>query len=155
MKLQSRQQYIDHVEGYFRSVTRADRPAVRGCFTEDAVVTLYHGDNPRREFFARPAPGQLPLEAFYGYIWENMDVHFGDFTHYVDVESERCASTFIPKLKPKAGSAHADKGVMSLNNCNFFLYSDGRIQSMTIYYANPDLGARQGATVITPTVPPM
>ena len=134
----TRAQYVDFVErSYFRNVGREDFTAVTACFTNDACITIFHGDNPVRRFYRKPQQDQQPLITFYGHLWENYHVVFENFRHIVDAENECCASTFHPLLTPKPTSSHLTAGKLTLNNCNFFWFRDGRIADMIIYYANP------------------
>lgn len=144
--------YVDLMEkGYFGNVMKEDIPAAIGCFTEDSRVTIYHGDNAIRYFYGDPGEGQLPLAAFYDHLLGNYDVHFENFSHYVDVDNERCASHFTVTLAPKSGSAYEETGTLTLNNCNFFKCIDGKIADMIIYYANPTLGSIMGVETSSPT----
>ena len=38
-------------EGYFGNVMKEDIPAACACFTDDAEVVIYHGDNTVRRFY--------------------------------------------------------------------------------------------------------
>ncbi len=125
-------------EDYFGSVARQDKAAVLACFTEDARVTIYHGDNEPRRFSARADAGAASLISFFDHLLENYDPHFTDFTHFVDVDNDRCATHFKARLTPKANSPYAAAGVQNLRNCNFFLCRGGKIHDMIIYYSNPE-----------------
>ena len=60
----TRDDYVDLVERrYFGNVTQADIPAVVACFTDDALVTIYHGDAAPRLFKAQPSAARLPCPA--------------------------------------------------------------------------------------------
>jgi hypothetical protein len=147
-----RAHYIKLVEqDYFGNVMAEDLAAVVGCFTPDAEITIYHGDNPIRHFYGRPRAGQHPLRAFWEHLCGNYRSHFGQFRHVVDPDNECCAATFIVTLTPKPTSAYLATGTLTLNNCNFFWCVDGKIHRMTIYYANPTLGAALGLTSTGPT----
>lgn len=132
---------IDLVEHqYFGSVARNDIAAVRACFTDNAVVTIRHGDNPTRTFKSRPAPGEAKLTDFWEHLCANFDAAFNDFEHVIDLERACCAATFTVTLAPKSGSAYFQRGTLTLRNCNFFWLESGRIARMIVYYANPDTG---------------
>lgn len=140
----TRDDYVDLVEGrYFGNVVQADIPAVVACFTDDASVTIYHGDAAPRVFKAQPGAGETPLPRFFEHLLANYEPGFTEFVHYVDTANERCAAMFLVTLTPKPGSAYRDAGVQRLRNCNFFRCRDGLIHEMTIYYSNP--GAAGGA----------
>ena len=148
----TRDDYVDLVERrYFGSVTRADIPAVVDCFTEDAAVTIYHGDAAPRRFKAAPAAGETPLPRFFEHLLANYEAEFTEFVHYVDEGNERCAATFLVTLTPKPDSAYRDAGVQRLRNCNFFRCRDGLIHEMTIYYSNPSTAGGADAHGSRPT----
>jgi hypothetical protein len=152
MSKPNRAHYIKLVEhNYFGNVAAADIAAVLQCFTPDAEITIYHGDNPIRFFYGQPKGDQLPLRAFWDHLCANYVGHFGQFTHIVDEANECCAATFIVTLTPKPNSAYLATGTLTLNNCNYFWCRDGKIARMTIYYANPTLGAKMGAASVGPT----
>jgi len=147
-----RDYYIDLVERrYFGAVMAEDLTAVEGCFTPDAEIVIYHGDNPVRRFYGRPAPGQQPLRAFWAHLCGNYAAHFGQFRHVVDPAHGCCAATFVVTLTPKPHSPYLATGPLTLNNCNFFWCADGLIVRMIIYYANPTLGAQLGLASAGPT----
>lgn len=152
MSKPARADYIKLVEkDYFGNVMSGDLDAVVACFTPAAEITIFHGDNEIRRFFGKPAAGQQPLRAFWEHLCGNYDSHFGNFQHIVDDAHECCAATFIVTLKPKPNSAYLATGTLTLNNCNYFWCKDGKIDRMTIYYANPTLGAKLGLTSTGPT----
>ncbi len=132
---------IDLVEDrYFGNVTREDVDAVSACFTDDAEIVIRHGDAPTRVMKATPAPGETDMRDFWRHLNANYDARFDGFEHFIDVEAQRCAATFTVTLAPKAGSAYAARGTLTLLNCNFFWLENGRIARMMVYYANPDTG---------------
>ena len=152
MSIFDRDYYIKLVErDYFGNVAKEDIAAACGCFTSDSEVVIYHGDNEVRRFYASPAAGQLPLEAFYDHLLGNYDAHFEGFEHTIDVEDQRCAANFTVTLTPKIGSDYEDMGTLTLNNSNFFRCHGGKIYYMVIYYANPTLGAKLGTQTTSPT----
>ena len=69
---------------YFGNVTHGDIPAVVACFTDDALVTIYHGDAAPRLFKAQPGAGETPLPRFFEHLLANYDPQFTEFVHYVD-----------------------------------------------------------------------
>ena len=72
--------YVDLVERrYFGNVAQADIPAVVACFTDDAQVTIYHGDAAPRRFKARPTAGETPLPRFFEHLLANYDPQFTEF----------------------------------------------------------------------------
>ena len=132
------EEYVKLVEeDYFGSVSRQDIPAVIACFTDDARVTIYHGDAEPRRFAGRPAEGESPLREFFDHLLSNYDAAFTNFSHYVDVAHERCAAHFDVTLTPKPNSDYIEAGTRHLKNCNFFKCRDGRICDMIIYYSHP------------------
>ena len=148
----TRDDYVDLVEEcYFGNVSRADIPAVVACFSDDATVTIYHGDAEPRVFKAAPTAGETPLPRFFEHLLANYDPRFTEFVHYVDEAGERCAATFLVTLTPKPGSAYGDAGVQRLRNCNFFRCRDGLIHEMTIYYSNPGTAGGTDAHGSRPT----
>lgn len=133
-----RSDYIRLVEEtYFGNVSRADIPAVLACFTPDANVVIYHGDRDPRRYRAAAAGEGEHLSTWYAHLTGNFEPRFTEFHHYVDVEAQRCAATFLVTLTPRPGSPLAVHGIQRLRNCNFFDCRDGRIAAMTVYYANP------------------
>ncbi|MDX2143261.1 MAG: nuclear transport factor 2 family protein [Rhodospirillaceae bacterium] len=147
-----RDHYIKLVErDYFGNVMAENLDAVVACFTPDAEITIFHGDNPIRRFFGQPTGDQQHLRTFWAHLCGNYDSHFGRFRHVVDADNECCASTFIVTLKPKPTSEYLATGTLTLNNCNFFWCRAGQIHRMTIYYANPTLGAKLGLAASGPT----
>ena len=152
MSKPTRDHYIKLVEkDYFGNVMAEDLDAVVGCFMPDAEITIYHGDNPIRHFYGRPQQHQEPLRAFWAHLCGNYGAHFGQFQHIIDDANECCAATFIVTLAPKPNSAYLATGTLTLNNCNYFWCRDGKIARMTIYYANPTLGAKLGLASVGPT----
>jgi ketosteroid isomerase-like protein len=134
----NRDDYVKLVEvEYFGGVVRQDKEAVLACFTADAHVTIYHGDNAPRRFSRNPGAGETPLIRFFDHLLANYDPHFEDFTHYVDADNDRCATHFRVRLTPKADSLYLEAGVQILQNCNFFRCRAGKIDDMILYYANP------------------
>jgi ketosteroid isomerase-like protein len=144
-----RAQLIDLVENrYFGNVSREDVAAVAACFTADAEVVIRHGDAPTRVMKAAPRAGEQDMREFWRHLNANYHASFDRFEHFIDVEAQRCAATFVVTLAPKPGSAYAARGTLTLLNCNFFWLENGRIARMIVYYANPDTG---GPAVGKPT----
>ena len=141
-------------DDYFGGVMRSDRSAVWNCFTDDAKVTIYHGDNPVNVFYKNARADQQSFDVFYGHLWTNYHVHFGNFHFVVDREQATAAATFIPTLEPKPESGYLQTGRLTLNNCNFFWFRGRAIADMIIYYANPTLGAKLGIASKMPTAFP-
>ena len=140
--------YADLVERrYFGNVAAGEIAAAVDCFTLDARVTIYHGDNPVRRF-ARPESADYgaPLPTFFEHLCGNFTPRFEGFTHYIDIPHQRIASTFTVTLEPMTESPYFNAGTQTLNNCNFFLCSGGLVREMTIYYANPSAQASAGRT---------
>ncbi len=135
-------------EDYFGSVTRQDKDAILACFTEEARVTIYHGDNEPRRFSGKSRTGDSPLSTFFDHLLANYDPAFEDFTHYVDVANDRCAAHFRVHLTPKPASPYLKIGVLVLQNCNFFRCRDGKIDDMILYYSNPS-AAKSGQPMPT------
>lgn len=151
----NRDEIIDLVENrYFGQVAAGNIGKVMSCFTADAGVTIRHGDNPVREFHPSGKGGKTNLREFYEHLCGNYDAWFGDFVHYVDAGAQRSACTFTVKLKPKPGSAYAEKGMQVLQNCNFFSYAGDVISDMTIYYSNSAAGVAQSGQRTPTGYPP-
>ena len=148
----TRDDYVDLVEErYFGNVSREDIPAVVACFSDDATVTIYHGDAAPRLFAAAPGAAETPLPRFFEHLLANYEARFTEFVHFVDPACERCAATFLVTLAPKPGSPYRAAGVQRLRNCNFFRCRDGLIHEMTIYYSNPGTAAGRDAHGTRPT----
>jgi hypothetical protein len=134
-----RNDYIYLVEqAYFGNVAHANIDAVLDCFADDSLITIRHGDNPLRIFSKNPTNNETPLHDFYDHLCGNFDAWFGDFNHYIDTDTDRCACTFTVKLTPKQDSDYLPAGTQTLHNCNFFTYEDDKIKEMTIYYSNTE-----------------
>ena len=62
----SHEHYVKLVEeDYFGNVARQDVAGILACFTEDARVTIYHGDNEPRRFSGAADDGASPLQSFF------------------------------------------------------------------------------------------
>ncbi len=154
-KKMTRADYVKVIEKkYFASVMKQNYDAVLANFTEDARVTIYHGDNPVQIFFKNPKGKQQSFKVFYGHLFDNYLVNFGKYNTVVDVANKKAAATFTPHLKPKKGSAYKKAGDLHLNNCNFFWFRSDKIADMIIYYANPTLGKKLGLDPKMPTAFP-
>lgn len=129
-------------EAYFGNVMKGDIDAILACFTEDSRVRIRHGDAEERRFTLGTEGGGLSAREFYGHLISNFSCHFANFKHFIDLDEERSAATFVVTLKPKPDSAYFSEGTQTLHNCNFFEYQDGRIADMIIYYSNPEAGAK-------------
>ena len=141
----SYEHYVKLVEeDYFGNVSRQNIAGILACFTADARVTIYHGDNEPRRFSGAGENGASPLPSFFEHLLGNYDPQFSDFTHFVDAENDRCSVHFKVRLTPKADSPYAASGVLNLRNCNFFLCRDGKIHDMIIYYSNPEAANSTG-----------
>lgn len=137
---------VDLVENrYFGNVSRGAIAQVRACFTDDAIVTIRHGDFPVRMFKARPAAGEARLEEFWEHLCANYDARFTDFEHVLDPAGECCSATFTVSLTPKPDSQYRSSGTLRLDNCNFFWLENGRIARMIVYYSNSGSGGAGGA----------
>lgn len=106
--------YEDYVrlveEEYFGSVVRQDKPAILACFSEDATVTIYHGDNTPRRFGAKAEPGVSQLSTFFDHLLGNYDPEFLEFTHFIDAAHDCCATHFKVRLTPKPNLSYAAAG---------------------------------------------
>ena len=148
----TRDDYVDLVEErYFGNVSREDIAAALACFTDDARVTIYHGDAAPRLFAVSPGAGETPLARFFEHLLSNYEARFTEFVHYVDEAGERCAAMFLVTLTPRPGSPYRDAGVQRLRNCNFFRCRGGLIHEMTIYYSNPVTASGRDAHGTRPT----
>ncbi|MBT8445680.1 MAG: hypothetical protein KJO38_00950 [Gammaproteobacteria bacterium] len=131
----SRDELIHMVEHtYFESVRRGDMATVLACFSEDAEIRVYRGDEPLQHFAARPSGDQQPLSAYFQYVFDHYEVSYSDFEHVVEPEAERIASTFVVHLRLRQEPGAAPQ---SLYNCNFFFLAGGRFRRVVIHYANP------------------
>lgn len=134
----TRDDYVRLVEDdYFGNVASPDLGAVLACFTDDARATVYHGSDPVQVYARRPRSGESPLEAYFEYVFATFAVEYEGFTHWVDVENERCACTFVVYLTGKPGTQLASAGRTRYENANFFQCRDGKFADVTIYYASP------------------
>ena len=113
-------------EAYFGAVMACDLEAILACFTDDAEVIIYHGDNPVREFRKTPGKGETDLREFYAHLCGNYHPHFEGFLHVVDTQQGRAASKFTVTLTPRDDGLYAGEEALTLNNSNFFLYRDDK-----------------------------
>jgi ketosteroid isomerase-like protein len=109
------------VETYFAAVDQKDMAATLACFTPDARFAIAnHGvlhegrDIAIRGMYER-------LHARYAQVWH------GDFSHTVDVASQRIASRFRVENITHQGEK------LVKNNCNFFELQDGRFNAVYVY----------------------
>lgn len=152
MALASRQDYIKLIEqDYFANLVQENISAAIACFSDDARISVRHGDAPVRRFSVNGDDDTTSLWDFYAHLCGNYHIWFGEFTHYIDEAESRTASTFRAVLNPKPDSPYHSTGTQTLFNCNFFQFSDGRIVNMTIYYSNPN--SDQQAAISTQSVP--
>ncbi|MBM3506044.1 MAG: nuclear transport factor 2 family protein [Alphaproteobacteria bacterium] len=154
MKKLVRADYVRLIRKYFGCVTREDYQGVLDCFTPDARVTIFHGDNPVQQFHKNPKRGQKSYDFFYGHLFDNYVVKFTALHCVIDSAERTAAATFVPRLTPKRTSAYRKTGKLQLNNCNFFWYRGDKIADMIIYYANPTLGKKLGLATRQPTAFP-
>jgi hypothetical protein len=127
---------------------KGDIEAIIGCFISDARVRIRHGDAEERRFTLGADGEGLSAREFYGHLISNFACHFAGFKHFIDLDEERSAATFVVTLEPRPDSTYLSEGTQTLHNCNFFEYRDGKIADMIIYYSNPTAGA---AGVTAPT----
>ena len=129
-------EYADIVENrYFGNVAGMNFSAVLECFTEDATVMIYHGDNPPRHFSRDGKHGDILIN-FFEHLTGNFTARFENFVHYIDPQANRCASRFLVTLDPLPESDYFSNGQQQLNNCNFFDFRGGLIEHMIVYYSN-------------------
>jgi len=141
METLNRDECVELIEShYFGGVMAADLHQIRSCFTDDAIVTIRHGDRQPRLFSLQPLAGHQDLMSFYEHICGEYDCWFGHFRHYIDAPQQSAASTFEVRLTPKPGGAYDGWAIQTLYNCNFFNFRDRRIFDMLIYYSNPGAG---------------
>jgi ketosteroid isomerase-like protein len=114
-------QLIHGVETYFAAVDQKDIKATLACFAPHARFAianhgvLYEGrDLQIRGMYER-------LNERYAYVWH------GDFTHTVDVTSQRIASRFRVENITHQGET------LIKNNCNFFEVQDGLFTAVYVY----------------------
>lgn len=147
MKQLAREDYIKFVEhDYFGNVVAGDLEKIMACFTDDVTVIIRHGDNPLRTFNIQGSNQATILEEFYKHLCGNFTPWFGNFVHYIDTQEQRCSCTFVVKLTPKPDSAYLSAGNQTLRNCNFFIFREGKIAEMIIYYSNTESDMEQAPT---------
>lgn len=143
----TRDEIIRIVEkSYFGSVMKGDIDAIVACFGHGANVRIRHGDAAERQFVVGDASEGLSAREFYGHLCSNFECNFDHFKHFIDLDEERSAATFLVTLTPKPDSPYAPEGTQTLQNCNFFEFRDGKIADMIIYYSNPTAGISGSAT---------
>ncbi len=120
---------------YFGNVIKEDLEGVLACFTDDAEVTIYDGDNAVRRTYRAPTGDQPSMEAFYEAFFKTNITAVDDYVHTIDVEAERCATNFTLTLTPKADSGSGTGEPRTFHNSNFFRCRNGKIYAMTVYFA--------------------
>jgi hypothetical protein len=153
MNESDRDRRIGIMRRYFQGVMDQSLAEIRACFTDEARVTIYHGDSAQRQFYAAPTSDQESIEDFYGHIWRNFVARFDNFTWVVDTATPVSSAIFRVTMTPKPLSDMAAQGELHLRNCNFFWFRGERLYDTVIYYANPELGARLGSKSAPATVP--
>ena len=129
MKNFKRDEYIYLIEqSYFENVTLEKIDQILDCFTDDCLITIRHGDNPLRIFIKNPSSDEMHLRDFYDHLCGYFDAWFGNFTHYIDADNDKCACTFTVELTPKKDSDYLGADVQTLNNCNFLLIWMARLR---------------------------
>lgn len=126
---------------YFPAVMTGDYARIESCFTGDAHILIYNGDNAIQRFDRNPANGLRPFTEFYGHLFDNYSSIFDNFTWVCDEKAHTGAAIFTPHLTPLPGSYTEPYGELHLNNANFFWFKNNLIEKMVIYYANPNRNA--------------
>ena len=139
LEMKDRFSYVEFIEQrYFGNVAESNFDEILGCFNDDAQVIILHGDKPERRFALYPQAAESDLLSFYQHLCDNYECWFGNYHHYIDLETDSAASRFTVRLTPNPTGIYASFPAQELRNCNFFEFRDGRISDMIIYYANPE-----------------
>ena len=118
MALASRQDYIKKIEDdYFGNLVRENISEAIACFSDDARISVRHGDASVRRFSVNGGDGTTSLWDFYDHLCGNYRIWFGEFVHYIDEDQNRAASTFRVVLDPKPDSPYGSAGTQTLFNC--------------------------------------
>ena len=150
--MQDKAWYKNIIENdYFANVAGEQIDGVMACFHDDARVVIRHGDNPERRFAVKPSGDESDLRDFYLHLCGNYRAGFSEFVHFIDEDAQRAACHFLVKLEAKPEGLYADAGTQRLLNCNFFQFSEGLINHVIIYYANPPSGQVGAEMVSKPT----
>lgn len=137
MTFETRETVVRFVErDYFGSAAQSDVSSMLDCFHNNAQVLIRHGDNPTRYFSPQPSEAHSDLTDFFSHLCGTFEPRFSDFQHFIDIEKNCSACYFRVLLTPRSPAMLKKVGVQELNNCNFFHYSDRKIQNMIIYYSN-------------------
>ncbi len=138
MHLTSRDQYIDIVEHrYFGAMARARPEQILPLLADTAVLTGFFGSNVPRIVKHHPKEGEESFEQFLGALHTDFALAYSSFEHFVDVDQQRSACTFLLEVTPR--SRDSIVGIRRLRNCNFFRFEAGLITMVTAYFASPPL----------------
>jgi len=131
-----RTQYIDIVENrYFGNMALGRPESILPLLSPDAVLTGFFGTNAPRVVKHVAGPGEETFVHFLSALKADFTLHYSDFTHFVDVDCERCACTFRLEVIPR--DPNSAVGIRRLRNCNFFQFQRGLISVVTAYFAAP------------------
>jgi ketosteroid isomerase-like protein len=138
MRLMARAEFIDIVEHrYFGSMAAAAPKRMMPLLTEDAVLTGFFGTHPPRIVRRSPSAGEESFAEFFGALHAEFSLGYSHFVHFVDLEAQQCACTFLLEIAPHDRNSPVPQ--RRLRNCNFFRFKDGLISEITAYFAQPSV----------------
>ena len=117
----SRTQLIDRSEGYFEACNAHNQQAVMDSFGADCLMWF-----PAATFVYR---GKEALDVhFKDFLGTFSTINFHDYTHVVDVESQRICTYFMIFLTKPDGEE------IRMKNCNIFhVDQNGQFEEIIIY----------------------
>jgi hypothetical protein len=136
MRLTSRHQFIEIVQHqYFGSMARAQPGQILPLLADAAVLTGFFGSDAPRLVRQCPGLGEESFERFLGALHAEFALSYTDFEHFIDVDEQRSACTFLLEVTPR--NATSTLPTRKLRNCNFFQFEQGLITAVTAYFASP------------------
>ena len=105
---------------YFFNVDNKNLEPEVACFAEDAALRVQSAG------VSHTGHAQI-RRMFKDFMAATKIIYHGDFSHVVDVETQRIASQFV------ARNDYDDGRRVEMRNCNFFQVEGGRFKRVTIY----------------------
>jgi ketosteroid isomerase-like protein len=131
--------YISLIEHqYFGNMALARPAQILALLTPDAQLTAFHGDDAPRIVRHHPRPGEESFDHFLSALHADFTLHYSQFMHVVDVDTQRAACTFRLEIRSRVPSPAV--GPRVLRNCNFFQFRNGLICAVTAYFSLPPRG---------------
>tara|TARA_B100001559_G_C16149448_1_gene461232 strand:- start:36 stop:425 length:390 start_codon:yes stop_codon:yes gene_type:complete len=108
------------VDSYFKSVDSKDIEKVLSTMNESIIFSIPTHNVTKN--------GKEEVKDMFEKLFiDHKEVWHGDFTHTIDTESQKLASTFTVK------NTEHDDSIVIKYNCNFFEIENGKFSSITVY----------------------